>query len=181
MGNTTIKNIHSSASVEWYTPPQHILAVRAALGGVITLDPASCVEANVGVCATTYFTKEDDGLTQPWVADSVFCNPPYGRVAGRSSQGMWAEKFLSEYAAGNFRAGVLLTNAGIGDAWFRQLTVHWQCQCYRRIRFVGAGSGPTKGNALTYVGPDPARFASALHSLGRVIAPPNPLTTGEPF
>lgn len=31
-----------------------------------------------------YYTKEQDGLSMPWVADgAIWCNPPYGREIGK--------------------------------------------------------------------------------------------------
>ena len=44
--------------------------------GEITLDPASCEEANLRVRAAVYYTREMDGLRLPWFG-KVWCNPPY--------------------------------------------------------------------------------------------------------
>lgn len=66
---------HQTLSVEHYTPPAVIEAARVVLGG-IELDPASSPLAQTHVKAERFFTKEDDGLAQPWKARSVFLNPP---------------------------------------------------------------------------------------------------------
>lgn len=40
-----------------------------------TLDP--CATKETAKCKK-FYTKEDDGLTQDWGKEIVFCNPPYG-------------------------------------------------------------------------------------------------------
>lgn len=93
---------HSSASNEHFTPKEYVEAARATLGG-ITLDPASCWEANETVRAVRFFSKVSDqpdeysvrqsngdrvccdGLSVPWTtpgftASRVFLNPPGGKL-----------------------------------------------------------------------------------------------------
>lgn len=68
---------HHSADAlreEWLTPPN----VLAALGG-FDLDPCAPI-VRPWPTATRYYTKQDNGLVQPW-AGRVFCNPPYGAKA----------------------------------------------------------------------------------------------------
>ncbi len=81
---------HSSKSNEHYTPPEVCELARAALGGEIDLDPASCEQANTIVRARRYFTRRDDGLSLPWTGENVFLNPPGDELtlpnAGRVSQ-----------------------------------------------------------------------------------------------
>ena len=64
------------ANDEWYTPPEIIEPVRAALGG-IDLDPCSTRAAQDTVRATEYYALPDnDGLILPWFG-RVWLNPPY--------------------------------------------------------------------------------------------------------
>ena len=80
----TIPEARTSASTSsWYTPGYIVEAARCALGGYISLDPASCATANATVRADVYHAEvldgpecsTADGLSVPWFG-SVFLNPP---------------------------------------------------------------------------------------------------------
>lgn len=72
----------SSATVEWETPRDFFDALDAEFA--FTLDPCSTDEN--AKCAKHY-TKADNGLTQDWTGERVWCNPPYGR-----EMPLWIEK-----------------------------------------------------------------------------------------
>ncbi len=65
--NTNIQN-----NDEWLTPPEIINAL-----GTFDLDPCTPIKRPWDT-AQKHYTKEDDGLTQPWFG-RVWLNPPYGR------------------------------------------------------------------------------------------------------
>lgn len=88
---------HSSASAEWWTPPEIVDPVRALWP--IDLDPASCQEANRVIGAARFFTVKDDGLAMTWDAETVWCNPPSKR--GENSAWAWWV-----YAAGQWAIGI---------------------------------------------------------------------------
>ena len=68
-------SIHfSSASNEWATPQDFFNKLNEEFN--FTLDPCATHENHK--CAK-YYTQEDDGLTQSWDNEIIFCNPPYGR------------------------------------------------------------------------------------------------------
>ena len=74
---------HQSARAikdEWLTPP-HILSAL----GKFDLDPCASVARPWGTAAVHY-TREDNGLTKPWLG-RVWCNPPYGREQGGAELG----------------------------------------------------------------------------------------------
>lgn len=58
----------------------------------------------------TYFTEQDDGLTQPWIG-RVWLNPPYGRQIGR-----WVEKC---YASVMAEVVVALLPVSTGSQWWQ--------------------------------------------------------------
>ncbi len=70
---------HQSARMkndEWLTPP-HILAALPRFD----LDPCS-PKVRPWPTATWHFTADDDGLSRSW-GGLVWCNPPYGKEAGK--------------------------------------------------------------------------------------------------
>lgn len=147
--------LHSSKTNEWYTPPEIIRFCEDIVGVErFELDPASCPKAQEIVGAKRYYTKEDDGLSMPWGAESVFCNPPYGRQVGK-----WVDKMSTAYYsfdnAEEFSQGVMLVNATPDRGWFQRALK--SCERVflfkRRIKFLDAEtmkpkSSPTHGNAL---------------------------------
>lgn len=68
------------------TPPEFIAELEARFGQ-FTLDVAA---APHNAKAHRYYTREDDGLSQPWVG-RVWCNPPY------SDCGAWVRKAWDEW------------------------------------------------------------------------------------
>lgn len=99
---------HSKKSVRWGTPddpvdpakPAHrqqnyLSRERIALGGEIDLDPMSEEVFNKVVRAARYFTEEQDGLRQPWIAERLHLNPAGGLVVQA-----W-EKLMFEIEHGN--------------------------------------------------------------------------------
>jgi hypothetical protein len=83
---SAVMPLFSSASVEWYTPPDIVERVIGVLG-TIDLDPCSNSREAPNVPAHQHFTVDDDGLAKTW-RGTVFMNPPYGRMIG-----VWVEKF----------------------------------------------------------------------------------------
>ena len=69
--------LKTSASAEWYTPPQVVAAAVATLGG-IDFDPCAEEGQPKTVPAGVHYTASDDGLAQPWFG-RVYLNPCPGR------------------------------------------------------------------------------------------------------
>jgi hypothetical protein len=84
------QGITQDNSAEIYTPKSLIQKVRHYYGGHIELDPASCSLANKVVRAHRYFSREENGLEQPWEANKIFINPPYGDM------NLWTTKIIDE-------------------------------------------------------------------------------------
>lgn len=66
----------SERTDEWYTPKWIIEDLQKA-GIHFDLDPCAPIKRPFEL-ADKYYTKEENGLTQPWNG-CVWCNPPYSR------------------------------------------------------------------------------------------------------
>lgn len=162
---------HSSRDDTWQTPLDILDRVRKVLG-YIDLDPASSAEANVNVQARRFFTKEDDALTQTWDADTIFLNPPGGKIGNRSKTALFWDKLLDS----NFTQAIFLafslealqttqsSKHSIGEYPF--------CVPKKRIRFMrgdSVGPAPSHSNVIVYIGFKPARFARVFSDLGVIV------------
>jgi ParB family chromosome partitioning protein len=168
--------LHSSESVEYYTPAVYIEAARDVLGN-IDLDPASCEEANRVVKARHYYTTEVDGLLMEWFG-RVWLNPPYGNhpSLGTSNQGAWSERMFVAYRSKKVEAAIMLVNAVTDRVWFRPAWEHSICFTDHRIKFLTPVDSPdvhqpTHGNAFIYLGPRHDRFARRFIRFGPVVPP----------
>ena len=157
---------HMSESNEWLTPIGVIEASRRVLE-TIDLDPASSEFGNSRVMAKRYYTKEQDGLKQPWFG-SVFCNPPGGRIPGTTS--FYAVEFWAKLMEARrrvliegsttfkhaifvgFSINILATTQGFG---FPSACCYPVCVPARRIAFDRPDGTPSKSpshvNAIVYV------------------------------
>jgi len=92
---------------EWFTSPEIFAALRLKFD----LDPCSPGRGLCHVPAKRIYTKEDDGLVQPWFG-LVFCNPPFG---GRNGHVPWLRKF---FAHGN---GIAIVRAYTSTPWWHPI------------------------------------------------------------
>lgn len=69
------KALFTSNTPEWATPQNFYDQLHKEFN--FTLDP--CATKENAKCKR-YFTQSDDGLSKSWDSQTVFCNPPYGRV-----------------------------------------------------------------------------------------------------
>lgn len=70
------------------TPGYVLEPVRDLLGG-IGVDP--CTEPNNPTGADKWYSLPDDGCQLPWDAETVWCNPPYGKARDR-----WVKRCITE-------------------------------------------------------------------------------------
>lgn len=171
MMNQTLEVMLSSKYNDWHTPEKYLKAVRAVLGA-IDLDPASCETANCTVSAARYYTEAENGLLLPW-AGRVFVNPPYGKVAGQSSQELFILKLIKEVREGNVSEAIALVNFVPGYKWFKPLWDYPICSVDHCIKFVrgdGAPSGKAKASScFVYFGEDTEKFITEFSQFGPVI------------
>lgn len=83
--------VHFKSGSPEHTTPRWLYDVLNAEFG-FQLDPAATAEN--ALCGR-YYTKEVDGLSQPWAPYRVFCNPPYGKELPK-----WVAKAHSESQLG---------------------------------------------------------------------------------
>lgn len=85
----TVKNFNTNTenNDEWLTPPELLKVL-----GPFDLDPCAPV-TRPWPTASTHYTVQDNGLTQPWKG-RVWLNPPYGRETYK-----WLAR-LAEHGAG---------------------------------------------------------------------------------
>jgi ParB family chromosome partitioning protein len=153
---------------EWFTPAIYIIAARQVMGG-IDLDPASHARAQETVQAARFFTKEDDGLVQPWQG-RVWLNPPYAQPAIEH----FVIKLVEEVGAGRASQAILLTHNYTDTRWFHMAGATCSAICFTRgrIKFVdidGEPCAPTQGQAFFYYGPNAEAFHQVFRDFGLVL------------
>jgi hypothetical protein len=174
---------HSSRSDSWQTPPKILYLAREVLGH-IQLDPASSVEANCAVGATRIFTEASDGLTSPWPThpNTVFLNPPGGKIGNRSKAALFWKRLMDYREAGHlthaiflaFSVDALQTTQGKGCKPIAEFPF---CVPAKRIAFVHSDDGavkeaPSHSNMIVYVPGSVDRteeFSRIFSSLGAVL------------
>lgn len=107
------KVLFSSASNEWATPQAVFDALNEEFK--FTLDP--CATKENAKCSN-FYTIDNDGLTQDWGGQSVFCNPPYGREINK-----WVKKCYEESKKPNTTV-VMLIPARTDTAYFHDYIYH---------------------------------------------------------
>jgi ParB family chromosome partitioning protein len=150
----------------WFTPIEVVEAARMVLGQ-IDLDPATSREAQeLVVHAERFYTREDDGLVQPW-AGRVWLNPPYSHPL----VAQFATKLHVEYVCTQrVTAAILLVNNTTENPWFQQLLQTASAICFPRHRLQfwhlkRKSPGNNRGQALFYLGPAPTQFQRVFGNL----------------
>jgi DNA N-6-adenine-methyltransferase Dam len=146
----------SSASPEWYTPPEIVERVLLVLG---TPDVDPCSDGKT-IPARTHFTQSDDGLSRDW-SGTVYMNPPYGRGIDD-----WIEKLRCEYVAGRVVAAIALVPARVDTEWFRKFQDFPVCFISGRLKFSGHDNSAPFPSAAVYLGIDRDRFYAAFSTIG---------------
>lgn len=105
------------------------------------LDPAATIDNTL---CDRWFTKVDDGLSQPWIAESVFVNPPYSQMK------KWVEKSYHEVNFRNTDRVVMLVAARTDTkAW-------WNYIRWGEVRFLKGRLKFEHPNGAKYSAPFPS-------------------------
>ena len=166
LGMETSKDRNSDT---WFTPIKYIESARKVLGA-INLDPFSCVDANAVIKADTFFDESINSLEQSWKAESLFINPPYGRIITTC-----VDKIVNEYQLGNFTNAIILTNNCSDTKWFNKLAYITDLFCFtdHRIAFYNVDgkniSGNTRGQTFFYIGQNKQGFIEEFSKYGLVV------------
>lgn len=151
----------NSGNNEWYTPKEFIDAARLVMG-TIDLDPASSEIANETVQAEKIYTADDNGLACPWFGN-VWLNPPYSS----DLIGQFAEKVKAK----EYNQAIVLVNNATETAWFADIVSVASAIVFptSRVKFYkpdGSTGAPLQGQAILYVGDNPAAFLSEFEKFG---------------
>jgi len=154
---------NNSGNNEWYTPQNIIDAARKTMGS-IDLDPASSECANRTVQAATIYTKEDDGLIQPWFGN-IWLNPPYARnLIGKFASAIKDKRVEYDQA-------IILVNNSTDTVWFHNIIGITSAICLvkKRIRFHkedGRLGKPLQGQVILYIGSHTLKFIENFSQFG---------------
>jgi hypothetical protein len=116
--------IVSYSENDYISPPELVATTAAFFGGSIDLDPASSESANSIIQADRFFTWKENGLNQPWKADSVYLYPPKSTLNGaeqpkdtrlfrknlrfkKSAQRVWLELAYNKWLRNEFGQGII--------------------------------------------------------------------------
>jgi ParB family chromosome partitioning protein len=162
-----------AAGDSWGTPLEWIEGARAVMGG-IDVDPASNAEAQARIQAAVHYTREDDGLTKPWLG-RVWLNPPYSQPLVQQ----FTERLLTELEAGRATEACLLVNNASDARWYQRAAA--SCDAVLaiagRVQFICPGTagvtlpGARQGQSLLYFGPRAAKFSRVFAARGTVAVP----------
>lgn len=83
-------SLFSAKTVEWETPQDFFDKLNEEFH--FTLDPC-CTDENAK--CEKHYTREQDGLSQDWTGETVYCNPPYGREMPK-----WIKKCYEHFIMG---------------------------------------------------------------------------------
>ena len=153
---------------EYATPPDVWRPLADCVGG-FDLDPCSGAESTP--IAPKRYTKEDNGLEQPWEGD-VFVNPPWSSNGDGSAKDDWLTKVRNEIQREAVSSVVVLLPSDTSAGWFHEHVLAAEAICFYgpgRLSFVGADRNPSFGLLIVTYGERADAYREVLTGFGQVI------------
>ena len=145
-------SLYSSEKMDWETPDYLFLGLDFEFG--FTLDVAATPK---NAKCSRYYTREDDGLVQPWEG-VCWMNPPYGREVGN-----WMRKACEEAQRGV--TTVALVPARTDTRWWHETAMKHEIRFLaRRLSFKGSNNKAPFPCAVVVIRP-PQHAVPCLRSL----------------
>lgn len=183
--------IASADSPEHYTPEPIWRAGLECFGvDEFDLDPASYQGSPIP-CKQIY-TREDDGLSFEWEADTLWSNFPYSDIGpdGKRVYGVmnrFVTRLIDAYDSGQVKQALTLVKSDCRPEWFHDLldAATAFCMIRKALKFGRPddadkeNGGSFFGSIVFYLGPDVDRFYHAYSPLGAVCQAIEPGMFGE--
>lgn len=149
----------------WNTPKEIIEDVLKFFNGNIELDPCSNSQINPNIPAKILFTEDTNGLSQEWIANSVFVNHPY------SDSKNWIPYLVSQYENRNSKEIILLTKLDVSTKWWRCISNYPWVAVNKRLKFGTSTSAAPFQSAIVYLGENLTKFSDVFHKYGTIYIP----------
>lgn len=138
-----------ATSDDWYTPVRLFAPLHDEL--CFTMDAAGSPDAPVSRAIGRWWSIDSDGLKQQYLAERVWCNPPYSDIRP------WVERALISIVSGEAELWALLLPSWTDRAWwhdfiepnrFGRTPVDVELRFIRgRVKFGYPGNPEAKGKA----------------------------------
>ena len=158
---------------DYASPPSLWRPLARAVGG-FDVDPASGAESTP--IAETRFTRDENGLEQPWQGD-VWLNPPFGDApsTGPSKREKWLTKARNEANRDAVRSVTVLLPVDTSTQWFHNHVVEAPVLCLMgpgRLEFEGEKPEDTGNTSfatcIAVFGDPPEKLIESLEQFGAV-------------
>jgi phage N-6-adenine-methyltransferase len=149
----------------WNTPIDIVGDVLNFFDNNLDLDPCSNSLECPNVPANTLYTEETNGLSKPWVANSVFMNHPY------SESKLWVPYAKHQYECGNAKELILLIKLDISTRWWGTISNYPWVAVNRRLKFGDSKGAAPFQSAIVYLGDNLQKFTQIFKKYGTIYIP----------
>ena len=144
----------------WNTP-QHVLDDVYRFFPKLELDPCCNDKSAPNVKAQRFFDESDDGLSQPWNADTVFMNHPY------SESKLWIPYAVQQHKLHDNEM-LLLIKLDVSTKWWRSVATYPWLAYNKRLRFGDSSSAAPFQSAMIYLGSNLNKFKDVFSKDGTI-------------